>query len=62
MYAWEPFFSDKIASIREEELKIRWRSAFWDTFLHFSWTVAPYIVRRVYPEKFSIQAATTHLK
>ncbi|KAK7481440.1 hypothetical protein BaRGS_00027291 [Batillaria attramentaria] len=44
MYAWEKSFSAKIGSVRDKELHVRYYSALWDTFLHFSWTVAPYIV------------------
>ncbi|XP_070178633.1 multidrug resistance-associated protein 1-like [Littorina saxatilis] len=44
MYAWEPSFLNKIEKVREGELRVLFRNAVWDVFLHFSWTVAPYII------------------
>ena len=45
LYAWEPSFIKKVNDARSKELDIEWKAAFWDTAMHFYWSVAPYMVR-----------------
>ncbi|XP_041353920.1 multidrug resistance-associated protein 1-like isoform X2 [Gigantopelta aegis] len=42
LYAWEPSFEQKILDVRNKELKIILKMSLLDSFMTFSWTVAPY--------------------
>ncbi|PVD36248.1 hypothetical protein C0Q70_03226 [Pomacea canaliculata] len=44
MYAWESSFFSKVNAIREKEMHLRKKYAIMEVFLHFSWTVAPFLV------------------
>ncbi|KAK7496233.1 hypothetical protein BaRGS_00012643, partial [Batillaria attramentaria] len=44
MYAWEPSFFDKVNDVRNKELDVMWRRAFWETAMHCYWHVTPYLV------------------
>ena len=44
MYAWEPSFSEKILTIRAQEIMLLRRISYIDTAISFTWMTAPIMV------------------
>ncbi|XP_014681338.1 PREDICTED: multidrug resistance-associated protein 1-like isoform X2 [Priapulus caudatus] len=47
LYAWEPFFQDKILDLREKELHVLKKSNYLGAVSIFTWTCAPFLVSLV---------------
>lgn len=45
MYAWEPFFQEKVKNIRDQELKYLKKVAWLQGSTTFCWILAPYLVK-----------------
>lgn len=48
MYAWEPFFQEKVKNIRDQELKDLKKVAWLQGSTTFCWILAPYLVKDIY--------------
>lgn len=48
MYAWEPFFQEKVKNIRDQELKDLKKVAWLQGSTTFCWILAPYLVKDNY--------------
>lgn len=44
LYAWEPSFINQINSVRNEEIKVMKKTAYFSAFMSFFWTTAPFMV------------------
>ena len=44
LYAWEPSFINQIGAIRNDEIKVMKKAAYFNAFMSFFWTTAPFMV------------------
>ena len=44
LYAWEPSFINQVNSVRSEEIKVMKKAAYFNAFMSFFWTTAPFMV------------------
>uniref|UniRef100_A0AAG5CWE8 ABC-type glutathione-S-conjugate transporter n=1 Tax=Anopheles atroparvus TaxID=41427 RepID=A0AAG5CWE8_ANOAO len=44
LYAWEPSFQDTVVTVRNEELDVLKRAAYYGAGTYFVWTMAPFLV------------------
>jgi len=44
LYAWEPSFINQIGLIRNDEIKVMKKAAYFQAFMSFFWTTAPFMV------------------
>ena len=44
LYAWEPSFINQVNSLRNEEIKVMKKTAYFSAFMSFFWTTAPFMV------------------
>ena len=44
LYAWEPSFINQVGAIRNEEIKVMKKAAYFNAFMSFFWTTAPFMV------------------
>ena len=44
LYAWEPSFINQIGNVRNDEIKVMKKAAYFNAFMSFFWTTAPFLV------------------
>ena len=44
LYAWEPSFINQVNNVRNEEIKVMKKTAYFSAFMSFFWTTAPFMV------------------
>ena len=44
LYAWEPSFISQVTAIRNQEIKVMKKAAYFNAFMSFFWTTAPFMV------------------
>jgi len=44
LYAWEPSFINQIGTVRNDEIKVMKKAAYFNAFMSFFWTTAPFLV------------------